>query len=282
MTEQAALSQERLQADAYADDHHLNVRYQTHQCYTVDPVDFGRWTLERLAAQAAWRGDEWVLDVGCARGELLRAMANHSQGRGRLVGCDLSPGMIAQALEQGPGPVVHLFLSDVQALPLPDETFDVVMARHMLYHVPDIAHAIAEAARVLRPGGRFLATTNSANTMPEYWAICARAAERYPAMASRENLNERFSLENGDAYVQACFDRVAVHTLPGTLRFPSAEPFVDYFASTRTLIMNPGHTDAEWQAVVDFVGAEAESIVVSEGCLDVTKVTGAILGIKGP
>lgn len=42
------------------------------------------------------------------------------------------------------------------------------MARHMLYHVPDIPQAIAEAARVLRPGGRFLTTTNSAYAMPEF------------------------------------------------------------------------------------------------------------------
>jgi SAM-dependent methyltransferase len=151
----------------------------------------------------------------------------------------------------------------------------------MLYHVPDIERALFEAARVLRPGGRFLATTNSARTMSEYWTLRDQAAQQFPIVAEAENVNERFSLENGAGYIQASFDRVEVHTLPGTLRFPSAEPFVDYFDSTRALTMQPDHTDAEWQAVVDFVRAEAEAIVARKGHLDVIKLTGAIVAVKG-
>jgi len=50
-----------LREQAYADGTHLNVRRRTHQLYTVDPVDFGQWTLEQIP----WRGDERILDVGC-------------------------------------------------------------------------------------------------------------------------------------------------------------------------------------------------------------------------
>jgi hypothetical protein len=100
-------------------------------------------------------------------------------------------------------------------------------------------------------------------------------------MAHAEKVNERFSLENGTAYVRTHFDRVEVRTLPGTLRFPCAEPFVEYFVSTRAFTMEPGHTEADWQAVVDFVRAEAEAIIACQGCLDVTKLTGAILAVKG-
>jgi len=56
---------------------------------------------------------------------------------------------------------------------------------------------------------------------------------------------------------------------------------MDYFASARALSMPPGHTEAEWQAVLDFVRAEAEAIVAQEGRLDVTKITGAVVGVKG-
>jgi SAM-dependent methyltransferase len=163
---------------------------------------------------------------------------------------------------------------------MPDMTFDVVMARHMLYHVPDIDAAVSEAARVLRSGGRFLATTNSAHTMPEYWEIRNMAAQRFPSMIPVENVNARFSLENGATYLEPYFDEIEVHTLPGTLRFPSATPFVDYFASTRALTMCPKHTDAEWQAVVEFVRAEAEAVIVGEGRLEVSKLTGALVAMK--
>jgi SAM-dependent methyltransferase len=188
--------------------------------------------------------------------------------------------MIAAGLNRISDLPIQLFVSDAQALPLPDQAFDVVMARHMLYHVPDIDRAVAEAARVLAPGGRFLATANSARSMPEYRALREAAAQRFPAMAPVENVNARFSLENGVGFLASYFDGIEVHTLPGTLRFPTAAPFVEYFTSTRALIMAPEHTDAEWQEVVDFVRAEVVRIIAHEGRMDVSKLTGAIVAVK--
>jgi len=267
-----------LRKQAYADAVNLDVRQRTHQLYTVDPVDFGRWTLERLP----WRGDERVLDVGCGPGDLLCEMARQHSGWEMLVGFDFSSGMAAQAARQARGLPVHVFVGDAQAMPFPGGAFDVVLACHMLYHVPDIGLAVSEAVRVLRPNGYFMATTNSAHTMPEYMTLRRRAADRFPGLTSPEMITGAFSLENGPEVLRPHFEQVKVHTLPGTLRFPTAQPFVDYFASTRALTMPPGHTDAEWQAVLDFVQAETEQVVASRGCFDVTKVTGAIVGIKRP
>jgi len=266
-----------LREQAYADDALLDVRRRTHQLYSVDPVDFGRWTLDRLP----WRGDEQVLDVGCGPGDLLSGMARHGDTWGILVGSDFSAGMAAEAAQAAMGLRVQILVSDAQANPFPDGTFDVVMARHMLYHVPDIDRAVAEAARVLRPGGYFLTTTNGANTMPEYRELQERAARRFPYMAKPDTLTHRFCLENGPAFLEPHFAQIEVHTLPGMFRFPTAQPFMDYFASARALTMPPGHTEAQWQAVLDFVRAEAEAIVAQQGRFDVTKITGAVVGVKG-
>ena len=208
-------------------------------------------------------------------------MARNGNGWDMLVGADFSAGMAAEAAAAAAGLPTRFLVADAQANPFPDRFFDVVMARHMLYHVPDIDRAVEEAARVLRPGGFLLTVTNSENTMPEYWTIRAKAARRFPAMTKPDTVTHRFSLENGPAFLEPHFARVEVHALPGTLRFPTAQPFVDYFGSTRALTMPPGHTDAVWQAVLDFVRAEAEAIIARQGRLDVTKVTGAIVGIKG-
>jgi ubiquinone/menaquinone biosynthesis C-methylase UbiE len=268
---------EILRDQAYADDTHLDIRRRTHQLYTMNPVDFGRWTLEQLA----WRGDERVLDVGCGPGDLLREMARRNAGWDMLVGFDFSPGMVVQAAGSAAGMQIHFFLGDVQVMPLSDHSFGVVMARHMLYHVPDIERAIAECARVLRPGGRFLATTNSAHSMPEYQAIRERAASHFPAMTEPEMSTARFSLEDAAAYLRPHLERVESRTLPGKLRFPTAQPFVDYFASSRAMTMHPNHTDAEWQAVLDFVRAEVEAAIARVGHFDITKITGAVVGTKG-
>ncbi len=265
-----------LREQAYADDARLDVRRQTHQLYTLDPVDYGRWTLERLP----WRGNERVLDVGCGPGDLLCEMARQHSEWGMLAGFDFSAGMAAQATRQAGRLQAYFFVGDAQAMPFPDGAFDVVMARHMLYHVPDMDRAVSEVARVLCRGGYVLATTNSAHTMPEYMALRRRAADHFPGLTDPEMITSAFALENGPAFLGPYFEQVEVHTLPGTLRFPTAQPFMDYFASSRALTMPPGHTDAEWRAVLDFVRAETDQVVARQGHFDVTKITGAIVGVK--
>ncbi|MBN1137731.1 MAG: methyltransferase domain-containing protein [Anaerolineae bacterium] len=260
----------------YADDTRLSVRRRTHALYTVDPVDFGRWTLERLA----WRGSERVLDVGCGSGDLLRGMARQRPDWATLVGFDLSPGMANRAADLAQGLPARFFVGDAQALPFPDALFDVVMARHVLFYVPDIDQAVAEAARVLRPGGRLLATTNSAYTMPEYQAYLQRAAARFPNLVNTKAVTNRFSLEEGPVFLAPHFDRVETHTLHGALRFPAAQPFVDYVASTRADTMRPGHTDAEWQAILDLIRAEVDAYIARHGHLDVSKISGALVAVK--
>jgi SAM-dependent methyltransferase len=266
-----------LREQAYADDALLNVRRRTHQLYTVNPVDFGRWTLEQLSL----KGDEVVLDVGCGPGDLLHEMARRSARWRALVGFDFSPGMAAHAARGANGLPVHFFAGDAQALPFAARLFDVVMARHMLYHVPDIGLAVAEAARVLGPGGHFLALTNSAHSMPEYAHIRAMAAERFDIMHRPGGIVSRFSLENGVGFLRPHFQHVEVRTLPGLLRFPTAQPLMDYFASHASLDMGPDHTPQEWQAVLDFVRSEVEAVIRKQGHFDITKITGAIVGIKG-
>jgi len=118
---------------------------------------------------------------------------------------------------------------------------------HVLPYVADIDRAVAEAARVLRPGGRFLATTNGACTMPEYWAYLERAAARFPGLMNTEPITDRFSLEGGPALLAPHLGGVETHTLHGTLRFlPPSHSSTMWPAPGRDT-MRPGHTDAEWQ-----------------------------------
>ena len=63
---------------------------------------------------------------------------------------------------------------DAQELPFPDDAFDVVVANHMLYHVPEPARAAAEIGRVLRPDGLLLAATNG----PDHLDVIADISRR--------------------------------------------------------------------------------------------------------
>lgn len=87
-----------------------------------------------------------VLEVGCGTGLLLRRLAPLAD---EAVGVDLSPGMLARARERG----LTVVEGDARALPFPDARFDVAVSFKTLPHVPDLAQALAELARVVRPGG---------------------------------------------------------------------------------------------------------------------------------
>jgi len=96
-----------------------------------------------------------VLEVGCGWGELAEWIARDTGAE--VVAVDLSPRMVELAAGRG----VDARVADVQALPFADESFDVVVAAWVLYHVPDRDRGLAEIARVLRPDGTFVASTNS-------------------------------------------------------------------------------------------------------------------------
>jgi 2-polyprenyl-3-methyl-5-hydroxy-6-metoxy-1,4-benzoquinol methylase len=117
---------------------------------------------EALYAAAAALGvaaDWLVLDAGCGRGthslELARRFGCHVVGidavRGPLTSAPA--GIFAQAL--------------LEAIPAGDATFDLVWCRDMLVHVPDLDRAMAECARVLKPGGRMLVWATIATDLME-------------------------------------------------------------------------------------------------------------------
>lgn len=125
---------------------------------------------EAILDLVAWRGDEAVLDVGCGRGLMLVGAA-HRLGTGRAVGVDIWLGRdqaangpeaaLANARAEGVADRVRVETADMRRLPFPDASFDVVLsswAVHNLDAAADRDRALAEMARVLRPGGTILLT----------------------------------------------------------------------------------------------------------------------------
>ncbi|MCA9878832.1 MAG: class I SAM-dependent methyltransferase [Thermomicrobiales bacterium] len=119
--------------------------------------------LDRIWSALALRPGAQVLDAGCGSGQFALALA----ARGvRVIGVDLSPEMIRLAensanRENAPSPV-RWAVGSVDALHLADASVDAVHARMVLPFVPDVPAALREFRRILRPGGRLLASTAGA------------------------------------------------------------------------------------------------------------------------
>jgi ubiquinone/menaquinone biosynthesis C-methylase UbiE len=99
-----------------------------------------------------------VLDVGCGTGDDVREMAKHVGAGGRIVGIDNSQAMIGVARQRAEGTEnpVEFRVADVMELPFGAASFDSCRADRSLMHVPDAGQALAEMARVTKPGGRIV------------------------------------------------------------------------------------------------------------------------------
>jgi ubiquinone/menaquinone biosynthesis C-methylase UbiE len=90
-----------------------------------------------------------ILEAGCGTGLLLAEAARVGRS---AIGLDLSHGMLVRAKERG----LRIVQGSLTALPLPDNSVDLVYSMKVLAHVPPIREAVAEMARVTRPGGHLL------------------------------------------------------------------------------------------------------------------------------
>jgi SAM-dependent methyltransferase len=115
---------------------------------TADMRAQRRRVIELLAPQPGWR----VLDVGCGTGHLAAELAEEVGPSGRVCGADVSADMLTLATSRN----VELVHVSGTALPFEDDSFDAAVATQVYEFVEDLAAALAELRRVLRPGGRAL------------------------------------------------------------------------------------------------------------------------------
>jgi demethylmenaquinone methyltransferase/2-methoxy-6-polyprenyl-1,4-benzoquinol methylase len=115
------------------------------------------WKTYTVAVAQVREGDH-VLDVAAGTGDLTRAFARRVGAKGLVLHSDINEAMLRQGRDRllDEGVVVPSLLADAQALPLPDACMDVVSVAFGLRNMTHKDRALAEMARVLKPGGRLL------------------------------------------------------------------------------------------------------------------------------
>jgi ubiquinone/menaquinone biosynthesis C-methylase UbiE len=116
---------------------------------------------QRLAELARLEAGQSALDVGCGTGALAIVAKGFVGAGGQVTGVDPSPEMVARATRKAvkAGVDVRFDVGTIEALPFPDGTYDTVLSSLMLHHLTQEGRqkGIEEIARVVKPGGRFLA-----------------------------------------------------------------------------------------------------------------------------
>ena len=155
--------------DEYKSLTSLTVRQSIHLEYSEPPDRLEEMTIDA----AGLSSDSSVIDIGPGNGSFLRRLVETGY-RGRIAALDRSMAAARSVATIG-GPVS--LQGDACHLPFADKVFDVVFARHMLYHVSDVIAALREFKRVLRLNGKCVTVVNHAEQAPRLGDLLRRRVE---------------------------------------------------------------------------------------------------------
>lgn len=198
--------------------------------YDQDAEEYARHRGTHPGVVAALAGavDGAVLEVGCGTGNYLAALRTMTDAA--FHGVEPSPAMLAKARARLPDQ--HLVRASAEAMPFADATFGLVYSVDVIHHVADIPCHMAEAARVLRPGGRLCVVTDSADDIRAREPLSRYFPEtvdielaRYPSVASLH-----------DAMAAAGLSVLPTTQVRRTYRLTSAQAFRDRAFSSLHLL----------------------------------------------
>lgn len=258
--------QQYLRTRQYKDASNLNARIQIHRRFSTNEQSWQQWVFDRFALPARCR----ILDVGCGPADLWLKNRDRIPADWTIVLSDVSPGMLRKArhnLGSSHHRITYRVL-DAQALPFPDESFDAVVANHMLYHVPDRDRVLYEIHRVLQLGGTLYATTNGLRHLRELRDLVANLC----ANARAANVAVEFGLENGAEQLSRYFANVTRHRQENALIVTEAKPLIAYVLSMTGETLLGQNVEA-----VDRVVREQ---IASHGAIHIQKDSGLFTAIK--
>ena len=213
----------------YRDSTNLSARARLYELFGARGVDWNRQVFDQLDLPDTAR----VLELGCGPGALWVRNRDRIPAGWHVKLTDLSEGMIEKA-QVNLRELLSNFsfeVLDAQTIPYETESFDAVIANHMLYHVDNREKAFAAIRSVLKEGGSIYATTNGAGHLRQLRTL----VQRVKPTTAWSSFEDRFSLESGAAQLSNWFEHVNVHRVDGELRVNEVQPLIDYVQSTNRM-----------------------------------------------
>ncbi len=218
----------------------LSTRISIHDKYSVNKQGFGNW----IAGHYPDREGLAVLELGCGTGSMWLGRKDLVRRWGRLVLTDLSGGMLDTARKNlRDMPEIEYRAVDIQDIPFPDGSFDLVIANMMLYHVPDLPRGLREVRRVLKQGGVFCCATYGEN------GIMAHIHGLFGLQPPRDQGG--FTLQNGAEKLRPFFSDVEKRLYEDALEVTDPEDLVDYIFSLSGMTELQGLPRSEVRAVLE-------------------------------
>lgn len=235
----------------YRDGTNLGVRQRFHQLYSENKEGWPAWVFRNLSLPESGS----VLELGCSNADLWRNSVHRVSPTLRITLTDISPGLLDKAKENlGPhAGRFHFEQVDACRLPYETGTFDVIIANHMLYHLPDLDMALSGMRRILKNDGLFYASTMGAGNLRELKDFVTQCGWNVDLDLS--SAAKVFGLENGEGILKKHFSQVDLLRYTDSLIVPSPEAVVEYLASFFPSQPMPARLGQALQEEIDRRGA---------------------------
>jgi len=257
----------------YGTAHNLNSRMLLHQLFSTNKLGWTSWVFQNYALKP----NQTMLELGCGNAAVWKENADGVPSGVQLTLSDFSSGMLDAARQNtaGLGFVDAYAVIDAQSIPFPDDALDIVIANHVLYHVPNVGMALMEIARVLKPDGVFYATTIGKDNMREFAGLLH---DFNPGIDfAQDAILNAFGLESGQTLLAQAFDSVEVKRYEDSLHVTRPKPLVDYILSSQGMgnvseIIVGGRVRAFHKHV--------EALIAKDGFIDIQKDAGMFISNK--
>jgi ubiquinone/menaquinone biosynthesis C-methylase UbiE len=213
----------------YTNSQNLDIRIAIHELYSTNKQDWHVWLMNQycLPEKAT------ILELGCGNGAFWVKNKTKIKSSWNITLSDFSIGMLEDAKRNvGTVPTIEYKQINIMDLPYSENSFDVLIANHMLYHVPDVRKALSEVRRVLKPGGKFYSSTIGEKHMMELIKLVDRFDPTLNFSSASEHA-KKFGLENGKEQLGEFFSTVTLKDFEGGLEVTEVQPLIQYILSAK-------------------------------------------------
>ena len=210
----------------YQNASNISARIRLHEMYSQNQTGWFPWIYHNCKITDGMR----ILEIGCGDGTLWNEnMAKLPQNISAVLS-DISEGMLRDVRRRiGSDSRFSFQAFDCHRIPFVSDSFDLVIANHVLFYCDDIAKVCREVSPILVPGGRFLCSTYGASHMQEITALVQEFDSRI--QLSGDALYARFGLENGAELLAPYFSEISTQLYDDALYVTDAAPLIEYILS---------------------------------------------------
>ncbi|WP_392486814.1 class I SAM-dependent methyltransferase [Haloimpatiens sp. FM7315] len=243
----------------------LNERQNFHEKYSINKEGFKSW----LYKQYEFTKMCSILELGSGKGDLWKNHISDIVPEFKLVLSDFSDGMVEYLRNEYDKFPVDIKKIDIQDIPYDNDTFDIIIANSMLYHIPNIDKALCEVYRVLKKGGKFYTATFGENGLTKFIFDTLKELQ----LVNENKTNVSFTLQNGYEQLRMHFANVQCREYYDRMEISESKDLVEYIYSMTSM---EGLSESQKTTMIDFYEKKKNAA----GIIEIPKEYGMFIGVK--